>query len=180
MNRRRFLTASAATAALLSQRTIFANAQEAVAADEPTPYKLFFAQPAATWADSLPVGNGRLGACVFGDPSKERIQLNEESIWDGEVRDRNNPNAGAAVQKMREMLFAGDVAGAEALALTDFLAIPRFSGGLKKGPNKELKEALACEFGQKSGYQSGATKRRVRPALSSSTQKSGMPNFSKR
>ena len=93
--------------------------------DEATLYKLFFAQPAATWADSLPVGNGRLGACVFGNPSKERIQLNEESIWDGEVRDRNNPNAGAAVQKMREMLFADDVAGAEALALTDFLAIPR-------------------------------------------------------
>ncbi len=125
MNRRRFLTASAATAALLSQRTIFADAQEAVAADEATPYKLFFAQPASTWPDSLPVGNGRLGACVFGNPSKERIQLNEESIWDGEVRDRNNPNAGAAVQKMRQMLFAGDVAGAEALALTDFLAIPR-------------------------------------------------------
>src|SRR5215469_15110382 len=125
MNRRRFLTASAATAAVLSQRTIFASAQDTVAAGEPTPYKLFFNQPAATWADSLPVGNGRLGACVFGNPSKERIQLNEESIWDGEVRDRNNPNAGTAVQKMRQMLFAGDVAGAEALALTDFLAVPR-------------------------------------------------------
>src|SRR5215469_3034785 len=125
MNRRRFLTASAATAAVLSQRTIFASAQDTVAAGEPTPYKLFFNQPATTWADSLPVGNGRLGACVFGNPSKERIQLNEESIWDGEVRDRNNPNGGAAVQKMRQMLMDGDVAGAEALALTDFLAVPR-------------------------------------------------------
>ena len=125
MNRRRFLTASAATAAVFSQRTLFAGAQEAVTEEEATPYKLVFRQPATTWADSLPLGNGRLGACVFGHPSKERIQLNEESIWDGEVRDRNNPNGGAAVQKMRQMLFDGDVAGAEALALTDFLAIPR-------------------------------------------------------
>jgi len=124
MNRRRFLAASAASAAVLSRRTVFAGAQEAVA-DEPTPYKLFSHQPAATWADSLPVGNGRLGACAFGNPSRERIQLNEESIWDGEVRDRNNPNGGAAVQKMRQMLMDGDVAGAEALALTDFLAVPR-------------------------------------------------------
>ncbi len=125
MNRRRFLTSSAAAAAVLSQPTIFAGAQDSVPADEPTPYKLFFSQPATAWPDSLPVGNGRLGACVFGDPSKERIQLNEESIWDGEVRDRNNPNAGAAVKKMRELLFAGQIAEAEALALTDFLAIPR-------------------------------------------------------
>jgi alpha-L-fucosidase 2 len=100
-------------------------AQESSNADEATPYKLFFGQPASTWPDSLPVGNGRLGACVFGDPSKERIQLNEESIWDGEVRDRNNPAAGAAVPRMREMLFAGQIREAEALALTDFLAIPR-------------------------------------------------------
>lgn len=125
MNRRRFLTSSAAAAAVLSQPTIFAGAQDSVPADEPTPYKLFFSQPATAWPDSLPVGNGRLGACVFGDPSKERIQLNEESIWDGEVRDRNNPNAGAAVKKMRELLFAGQIAEAEALALTDFLAVPR-------------------------------------------------------
>lgn len=93
--------------------------------DEPTPYKLFFDQPAATWADSLPVGNGRLGACVFGQPSRERIQLNEESIWDGEVRDRNNPQAGPTVAKLRELLFAGKVAEAEALVPADFLAIPR-------------------------------------------------------
>lgn len=125
MNRRRFLASSAATAAVISNRSIFAGAQESVPPDEATPYKLFFNQPANSWPDSLPVGNGRLGACVFGDPSKERIQLNEESIWDGEVRDRNNPNAGAAVKKMRELLFAGKVGDAEALALTDFLAVPR-------------------------------------------------------
>jgi alpha-L-fucosidase 2 len=62
---------------------------------------------------------------VFGDPSMERIQLNEESIWDGEYRDRNNPKAGAAVPKIREMLFAGKVAEAETLALSDMMSLPR-------------------------------------------------------
>ena len=86
---------------------------------------LHFAQPAAEWADALPVGNGRLGAMVFGEPAIDRVQLNEESIWDGEVRDRNNPKAGEAVPKIRELLFAGKIAEAEALATTDMLSIPR-------------------------------------------------------
>jgi alpha-L-fucosidase 2 len=125
-SRRRFLATSAAAAAALSQRATFGQVmQEAAPADDPTPYKLLFDQPASTWADSVPVGNGRLGACVFGQPGKERIQLNEESIWDGEVRDRNNPLAGQTVERMRQLLFAGRVADAEALVLTDFLSIPR-------------------------------------------------------
>ena len=86
---------------------------------------LHFAQPAAEWPDALPVGNGRLGAMVFGNPALDRVQLNEESIWDGEVRDRNNPKAGEAVPKIRELLFAGKIAEAEALATTDMLSVPR-------------------------------------------------------
>lgn len=121
--RRRFLATSAAAAATLTQRAAFAAAPQQQ--DDDTPYKLFFNQPATKWPDSLPVGNGRLGACVFGNPSTERIQLNEESIWDGEPRDRNNPKAGAAVPKIRELLFAGKIAEAEALATSDMLAIPR-------------------------------------------------------
>jgi alpha-L-fucosidase 2 len=125
--RRRFIASSAAIAATLTQRAAFAAAAEKASEqkDDDTPYKLFFNQPATQWPDSLPVGNGRLGACVFGNPSAERIQLNEESIWDGEPRDRNNPKAGAAVPKIRELLFAGKIVEAEALATSDMLAIPR-------------------------------------------------------
>ena len=123
--RRRFLTASAAVATALTQRTTFALGSEPSQKDDETPYKLHFNQPAATWPDALPVGNGRLGAMVFGNPSLERIQLNEESIWDGERRDRDNPRAGAAVPKIRELLFAGKIAEAEALALSDMMSIPR-------------------------------------------------------
>jgi alpha-L-fucosidase 2 len=125
-SRRRFLATSAAAAAAISQRKALALAwQDLTTTDDPTPYKLFFDQPAAAWPDSLPVGNGRLGACVFGQPGKDRIQLNEESIWDGEMRDRNNPLGGDAVQRMRQMLFAGQIADAEAVVPTDFLSIPR-------------------------------------------------------
>ena len=123
--RRRFLAATAATAAVVTHRTALAALPEAAPKDDETPYKLSFNQPATQWPDSLPVGNGRLGACVFGDPTVERIQLNEDSIWDGEVRDRNNARAGDAVPKIRELLFAGKLAEAEALALSDMMSIPR-------------------------------------------------------
>jgi alpha-L-fucosidase 2 len=123
--RRSFLTSSAAVAAAFTQRPALAFVPESSAKDDDTPYKLHFGQPAATWPDALPVGNGRLGAMVFGRTPLERIQLNEESIWDGERRDRNNPRAGAAVPKIRELLFAGKIADAESLALSDMMSIPR-------------------------------------------------------
>jgi alpha-L-fucosidase 2 len=122
--RRRFLTGTAALAATLTQRRGWAFAAPTAAAE--TEYKLHFAQPASTWPDALPVGNGRLGAMVFGDPALERIQLNEESIWDGEPGlDRNNPKAREAVPKIRELLFSGKIDEAEALATTDMLSVPR-------------------------------------------------------
>jgi alpha-L-fucosidase 2 len=45
--------------------------------------RLWYRQPAKAWNEALPVGNGRLGAMVFGDPAEERIQLNEETLWSG-------------------------------------------------------------------------------------------------
>src|SRR5580704_5032469 len=90
--RRRFLRDSALTGALLANRA-WARATPEDGAEAHPEYKMFFAQPAAAWPDALPVGNGRLGGMVFGHPQHERIQLNEETIWDGERRDRNNPGA---------------------------------------------------------------------------------------
>lgn len=51
---------------------------------------LWYRRPAAAWNEALPVGNGRLGAMVFGGTQSERIQLNEDTVWAGEKRDRNN------------------------------------------------------------------------------------------
>src|ERR1700730_14872190 len=85
---------------------------------------LWYRQPAAQWVEALPIGNGRLGAMVFGKIQDERIQLNEDTIWSGERRDRSNPAARQAVPEVRKLLFAGKVAEAQALAEKDMLAIP--------------------------------------------------------
>ncbi len=128
ITRRRFLSATAAATALVTEGSLVRNlrAFQAQADEAPSPYTLHFAQPASKWPDALPVGNGRVGAMVFGLPGLDRLQLNEESIWDGEPnRDRNNPKAAAAIPRIRELLFAGNIAEAQALAASDVLSVPR-------------------------------------------------------
>ena len=86
---------------------------------------LWYRQPAAHWVEALPLGNGRLGAMVFGKVGEERVQLNEDSVWSGERRDRNNPAARAAIPEIRRLLAAGKVAEAQALADKAVISIPR-------------------------------------------------------
>src|ERR1700744_1927122 len=127
ITRRSFLSGTAAATALISDGSLVRNLHASQSVEnEPSPYTLHFAQPALKWPDALPVGNGRLGAMVFVAPGVDRLQLNEESIWDGEPnRDRNNPKAAAAIPRIRELLFAGNIAEAQALAVSDVLSIPR-------------------------------------------------------
>jgi len=68
---------------------------------------LWYTQSAQEWTEALPVGNGRLGAMVFGRISDERIQLNEDALWDGYARDTTNPEALAALPEVRRLLFEG-------------------------------------------------------------------------
>jgi alpha-L-fucosidase 2 len=129
VTRRSFLAGAAALASTAGHQA-FAEAASRVhgrtSASAESEFVLHFAQPASKWPNALPVGNGRLGAVVFGEPGLERIQLNEESIWDGEPnRDRTNPKAGEAIPRIRELLFAGQIAEAEALAVSDVLSVPR-------------------------------------------------------
>src|SRR5512139_4131251 len=76
---------------------------------------LWYRQPARTWNEALPIGNGRLGGMVFGGTDSERIQLNEETIWAGEARDRNNPLGAGSLAEVRRLLFAGRPVEAESL-----------------------------------------------------------------
>jgi alpha-L-fucosidase 2 len=87
--------------------------------------KLWYRQPAAAWTQALPVGNGRLAAMVFGDAHREHLQLNEDSIWSGEKRDRSNPEASKAFPEVRRLLQEGHPAQAQALADKTMISIPR-------------------------------------------------------
>src|SRR6266404_5571943 len=86
---------------------------------------LWYRQPAKVWNEALPIGNGRLGGMVFGGPLSERIQLNEDTIWAGEKRDRNNPAGHDALPEIRRLLFAGRPDQAEALADRTMIATGR-------------------------------------------------------
>ena len=77
------------------------------AAQQPASNILFYAHPAREWNQALPLGNGRLGAMVFGNINSERIQLNENSLWMGGPRDTNNPDALKHLPEVRRLLFAG-------------------------------------------------------------------------
>ncbi|WP_166243074.1 glycoside hydrolase family 95 protein [Paenibacillus turpanensis] len=89
--------------------------------DNEQQYKLWYNRPAGEWNEALPIGNGRLGAMIFGGVEKERIQLNEDSVWYGGPRDRNNRDAKPNLPRIRELIFAGRLKEAQELAA---LALP--------------------------------------------------------
>ncbi|TWE01868.1 alpha-L-fucosidase 2 [Neobacillus bataviensis] len=78
-------------------------------------WKLWYDKPAARWEEALPLGNGRLGAMVFGGIQNERIQLNEDTLWSGTVQDKTNYEAYDYLQEARQLIFEGKYAEAEQL-----------------------------------------------------------------
>ena len=95
---------------------LFWNFKTSYGENLPSGMKIWFNQPAANWNEALPVGNGRLGAMVFGGVEKERLELNEKSVWTGEPRWDANPGALKNLPKVRQLLFDGKYKEAEALA----------------------------------------------------------------
>jgi alpha-L-fucosidase 2 len=78
------------------------------AAPAPTePLSLWYRQPAERWTEALAVGNGRLGAMVFGGLTRERLQLNEDTLWAGGPYDPVNPQAREALPEVRKLVFDG-------------------------------------------------------------------------
>ena len=79
-----------------------------------TDLKLWYDEPAAQWVEALPVGNGRLGAMVFGNPAKEQLQLNEETVWAGQPNSNANPNVDPnAIDDIRKLIFDGKYRAAQ-------------------------------------------------------------------
>ncbi|WMI66212.1 glycoside hydrolase family 95 protein [Aestuariibaculum sp. YM273] len=81
--------------------------------------KLWYDKPAEIWNEALPLGNGRLGAMVFGDPAVERLQLNEETIWAGSPNSNAHEKALVALPKVRQLIFEGRYKEAQDLATSD-------------------------------------------------------------
>jgi alpha-L-fucosidase 2 len=77
---------------------------------------LWYRRPAQQWVEALPVGNGRLGAMVFGGVERERLQLNEDTLWTGGPRDWNNPNARKALAEVRRLVAEGKYVEADRAA----------------------------------------------------------------
>ncbi|MFD2162368.1 glycoside hydrolase N-terminal domain-containing protein [Paradesertivirga mongoliensis] len=84
--------------------------------------KLWYDKPASNWNEALPIGNGRLAAMIFGDPSNERIQLNEETVWAGEPGNNVVDNLYPSIKEMRSLIFQGRHKEAHDLGLSK---IPR-------------------------------------------------------
>jgi alpha-L-fucosidase 2 len=86
--------------------------------------KLYYQQPAGEWTEALPLGNGRLGAMVFGTVEQEHIQFNEETLWTGEPRIYANPDAHLYLKDIQRLLFEGKQREAEILAQVNFMGNP--------------------------------------------------------
>ena len=85
---------------------------------------LWYAQPAAKWTEALPIGNGRLGAMIFGGETIDRIQFNEDTLWTGQPHDYDRAGAGDQLAEIRGLLATGKNADAVALARAKFLSDP--------------------------------------------------------
>ena len=85
---------------------------------------MFYQKPASGFTEALPIGNGRLGAMVYGRVWEEWLSLNEESVWSCGEKDRNNPDALPHLEELRRLMRDGDVEGAQKLSLLAFSGIP--------------------------------------------------------
>ncbi|GAA2423498.1 glycoside hydrolase family 95 protein [Streptomyces macrosporus] len=86
--------------------------------------RLWYPRPAEEWLQALPVGNGRLGAMVFGGTDVERLQLNEDTLWAGGPHDYDNPRALASLPEVRRLVFERRWDEARALIDSDLMGVP--------------------------------------------------------
>ncbi len=116
----RMLVVLSVAASLVATGSLTAAHQSGVAGTT----GLWYDRPADQWLEALPIGNGRLGAMVFGGTVHERIQFNEDTLWAGGPRDYSHPGAADALPEIRRLLFEGKQRQAEQLAMEKFMSVP--------------------------------------------------------
>ncbi|MFT3935735.1 MAG: glycoside hydrolase N-terminal domain-containing protein [Chitinophagaceae bacterium] len=90
--------------------------------------KLWYDKPATKWTEALPIGNGRIGAMVFGGVAQDHLQFNEETLWTGGPRNYNRAGAWQYLDSIRQLLFAGKQKDADALAEAHFMGLQSDEG----------------------------------------------------
>ncbi len=118
------LLAALLMAALLMAALSLPAAMPATQSAAAQDYRIHFDEPAAQWEHALPVGNGRLGAMVFGGTAEERIQFNEETLWSGGPYDPVVEGAHRSLPEIQRLLFEGDVEKAHDLFGRTMMGVP--------------------------------------------------------
>jgi len=160
LSRRQLLKATAALAAMGGSGVSLADASPVIQGTAASPnaevdgaqaaaLRLWYRRPATQWVEALPLGNGRLGAMVWGGAKHERIQLNEDTLYAGGPYDPTPSGALAALPEVRRLLFAGQYADAEALANATMMATPK-----KQMPYQPLGDLVLdfFEISETNGY----------------------------
>ncbi|GAB3980596.1 glycoside hydrolase family 95 protein [Actinoallomurus acanthiterrae] len=125
LSRRSVLKAAGVGAAVASTAVVTGAAAHADTGDQETnPLRLWYRRPAKEWLEALPIGNGRIGAMVFGGVDSEKLQLNEDSIWAGSPHDYDSPDALANLPEIRRLVLAGKWNQAQRLVDRTFLGRP--------------------------------------------------------
>ena len=137
---RRELLAGASALALAAKSSLL----NAASSDRftPKPLSLWYRQPAEEWVQALPVGNGRIGAMVFGGVALERLQLNEDTFFSGGPYNPINPEAKGALPEVRRLIFEGKFAEAQDLANARVMSTP-----LKQMSYQPIGDVLVNMFG---------------------------------
>ncbi|HLK57472.1 MAG TPA: glycoside hydrolase N-terminal domain-containing protein [Chthonomonadaceae bacterium] len=133
MDRRRFLKAGLGAATLLGAGSLLAEGAEGALAggegkkgevEMASPWVLWYDRPASDWLHAQPIGNGRLGAMVYGGTDREILQLNEGTVWAGGPHDYANPDGLANLKEIRRLIFAGQWEDAQNLVNAHFMGRP--------------------------------------------------------
>ncbi len=95
---------------------------EAVAPEDE--WVLWYRRPAAKWEEALPIGNGRLGAMVFGGVTREHLQFNEDTVWTGKPHDYAHKGAVKVLPELRKLLWESKQREAQNLATREFMSVP--------------------------------------------------------
>jgi alpha-L-fucosidase 2 len=123
-DRRRFLALAAAAAAGAASPAAAGAEESEFQAAQDHQLRLWYPQPASEWLRALPIGNGRLGAMVFGGTASERLQLNEDTVWGGGPYSPANVGGVDQLAEIRRRVFAGDWSGAQTLINNEFMGTP--------------------------------------------------------